>query len=219
MAATKRRTLTDYVSNKTEPRASVIAEICDLTGVDIDWLIRGGSHISPLAGAQKSASGLIASEALKQPSRLPKLEIERSDLETGLTRIPQFDINASAGPGALPGNEAVASVVSFETSFLRDLGARPDACSAIWVKGDSMEPTIPDRSVAIIDHSQTSVKNGCIYVLNVQDDLLVKRVRRKIDGTIELVSDNDRYPVEPIAPDRAAQLRVIGRVVYFCREP
>lgn len=44
---------------------------------------------------------------------------------------------------------------------------------------------------------------GWISVVNVCGDLLVKRVRRRLDDTIELASDNPIYSVEAVKSDRA----------------
>ena len=137
-------------------------------------------------------------------------------------RLPEFsDVRASAGFGAVPVSEVAEGVIAFERQFLRDLGAMPEKCSVIWARGTSMKPTIPDGAMLIVDHSQKSVENGCIYVFNVAGRLLVKRARWRLDGRLELVSDNkdEDYPVETIGADSADQLRVVGRVVYFCRRP
>ena len=84
-----------------------------------------------------------------------------------------------------------------------------------------MEPTIPDGSILVVDHSQSTVEHGCIYVFNVSDRLLVKRARWRMDGKLDLVSDNTNevHPTETFAPDTVEQLRVVGRLVYFCRTP
>ncbi len=82
-----------------------------------------------------------------------------------------------------------------------------------------MVPTIPDGSLLVVDHSQTQISNGFIMVINLGDDLLVKRVRRRLDGLIDLISDNQAYAPETIGPDTLQQLRIVGRVVYFCRVP
>lgn len=144
-------------------------------------------------------------------------DLDRPDFVT----LPIYsEIRASAGPGAaVPATEQADGVVAFARPFLRDQGANPDRCSIIWARGDSMQPTIPDGSILVVDCSQTEVVNGCIYVLNVDDDLLVKRVRRRLDATIEIVSDNSMYPPEAIRAEQLRQLRVVGRVVYFCRTP
>lgn len=142
------------------------------------------------------------------------------ELDSSFVRLPFYqDIAASAGPGALAVSEQNDSVIAFARSFLRDLGAVPDRCSIIRARGDSMWPTIPDASLLIVDHSQTEIANGCIMVLDVDGDLLVKRVHRRLNGMIDLVSDNPTYPPETLPPADLQQLRVIGRVVYVCRIP
>jgi phage repressor protein C with HTH and peptisase S24 domain len=80
-----------------------------------------------------------------------------------------------------------------------------------------MVPTIPDGSLLVVDHSQREVANGYITVIGIGDDLLVKRIRRRLDGMIELISDNPTYAPELIATDRLDQLRIVGRAVYFCK--
>lgn len=137
-----------------------------------------------------------------------------------MVRLPRYDVQASAGPGTTVATEVITDVIAFDRGFLRDLGATPDRCSIIWARGDSMVPTIPDGSILVVDHSQTELTHGCIYVFDLAGDLLVKRLRRRVDGSIDLVSDNVTiYPVETVSPRDLDQLRVIGRVVYFCRVP
>lgn len=157
--------------------------------------------------------------------RLDDLAALRSDphedvLGGNMIRLPVYsEIRASAGPGAAAVSELANGVMSFDPRFLRDQGAVPERCAVIWAHGDSMMPTIPDGSALIVDRSQTEVKNGSIMVIGVGDDLLVKRVRRRLDGLIDLISDNSAYAPETLGPASLQQLRVVGRVVYFCRTP
>lgn len=135
-------------------------------------------------------------------------------------RLPFYsEVTASAGPGSMAASEQTDRVVAFTHGFLRDLGAKADRCSVIRAKGDSMVPTIPDGAMLVVDHSQTEISNGCIMVIGVGDDLLVKRVRRRLDGLIDLISDNGAYHPETVGADRIQQLQIVGRVVYFCRAP
>lgn len=189
-----RRTLSDWANDKTEPRASSLAEICDVSGVSLTWLVTGEGDISAGSASARLGSDLIA--------------------------LPFYaDVAASAGPGLVVGPEAHESVVAFTRTFLRDQGATPERCSVIRARGDSMAPTIPDASLLIVDHAQAEVANGCIMVINVGEDLLVKRVRRRLDGLVDLISDNPAYPPETIGRETIQQLRIVGRVVYFCRIP
>jgi len=135
--------------------------------------------------------------------------------------LPTYSgVHASAGPGAVPVSNQADGVISLSTRFLRDQGAVPERCTVIWARGDSMTPTIPDGSALIVDHSQTEIRNGLIMVIDVDGDLLVKRIRRSVGGGgIELISDNPAYGIETVPPALLPQLHVVGRVVYFCRTP
>ena len=222
------RDLREHISDSIKEFCA--AEMAEETGIPKStlskYLAKSSTASAINAVLIAEASGRVfrpqsASQSIRKLGRgEPNLDNPREEQSTsGFTLIPRYSISASAGPGDTPGEELEISVVSLQTSFLRELGADPRRCSAIVANGDSMEPTIPDKSVIIVDHSQRTVKHGCIYVVNYADDLLVKRVHRKIGGSIELASDNARYPVEHVADNMVERLEVVGRVVYFCREP
>lgn len=200
-----KNTIAFYERGERTPDANVLRLYSDHHGVDMNWLITGNGEMFQA----QADSGQAQSMSLT--------DLDRPDFVT----LPVYnEIRASAGPGAtVPASEQADGVVAFARPFLRDQGANPDRCSIIWARGDSMQPTIPDGSILVVDSSQTDVVNGCIYVLNVDDDLLVKRIRRRLDATIEIVSDNAMYPPEFLRAEQLSHLRVVGRVVYFCRTP
>ena len=202
---TSRRTLSDWANDKTEPRATALTEIASAAGVSAAWLLTGEGEMLQRKGVERSIQAIGSLTDLDQP---------------GMIRLPVYsEVRASAGPGAAAVSEQADGIISFDPRFLRDQGAVPEKCSVIWAHGDSMMPTIPDGSALIVDRSQTEVKNGSIMVIGVGDDLLVKRVRRRLDGLIDLISDNSAYAPETLGPAALQQLRVVGRVVYFCRTP
>lgn len=195
-AGISKSTIANYERGDRTPDAAMLERYHDAWGVDLNWLILGEGTMFPAA----RGIGTVT-------------EIE------GMVQLPEFDVRASAGLGLPVGDEVQLGAVAFDRQFLRDHGARPEMCSIITASGDSMQPAIPDGSMLVVDHSQTEVKNGLIMVINIGDDLLVKRIRRRLDGTIELISDNPLYPPEAVGPAALEQLRVVGRVVYFCRTP
>ena len=200
------------------PAADYLAAIIEL-GVDIFFVLTGkrGEDITPRPGTSvRKQDGTV----LKVYEGEPQSEADRNPPGDDLISLPFYqDVAASAGPGAISPSDHADSVIAFGRSFLRDQGAVPEKCSVIWARGDSMAPTIPDASLLIVDLSQAEIANGCIMVINIGEDLLVKRIRRRLDGLVDLISDNPAYPPETIGPDMMRQLRVVGRVVYFCRTP
>lgn len=156
-----------------------------------------------------------------EASDRPSAKADTSNLDQpGMIRLPVYsEVEASAGPGAIPAAELADGIMALDRRFLRDQGAAPEHCAVIWARGDSMMPTIPDGSALVVDRSQVEVADGCIMVLNVAGSLLVKRVQRLTSGEIRLISDNRDYEPEVLAQHQLEQLRVIGRVVYFGRTP
>ncbi|MDR5655488.1 XRE family transcriptional regulator [Ruixingdingia sedimenti] len=193
-----RRTLSDWANDKTEPRASSIAEICHATGASIEWLLSG--------------EGVMFDASSTGTPRAPTAGVDDFD-QPGMLTIPRYDeVRPSAGPGAMATSEAPTTRVAFERHWLADIGVRADAAMILPAQGDSMEPTIMNGSPMLVDTSKTEIQNGYIYVIAVENDLLVKRVRRRLDGKIDLISDNPAYGPETLDAADLQQLRVIGRV-------
>ncbi len=77
-----------------------------------------------------------------------------------------------------------------------------------------MEDTISDGDLLLVNTQEPRIKDNAIYAISVNGDLIVKRVQRRLDGTIMVMSDNPRYRPEEVPPHTADQLRVIGQVVW-----
>lgn len=193
-------TLGGYERGDTVPDHAFLTLYREKFGINLNWLITGeGDMFFAVTPSPQSVAVWLN--------------------EVDFSMLPFYDVQASAGPGRVPAHELLNGVVAFDRKLLLELGAKPDRCEVIWAQGDSMQPTIPDGSLLVLDPTQTAFRNGHIMVINVGDDLLVKRIRRRLDGLIDLISDNPVYPPETIGRDTIEQLRVVGRVVYFCRTP
>ena len=206
-----------YESGERSPDGDYFAGVA-AAGADVLYILTGGRTEVSLP---QTAGDMIA--AMQRQTAFDGLVVglpdDVVDDLAGFIRLPRYTVEASAGPGINPGAELTVDVIAFDRQFLRDRGASPDQCTVIRARGDSMMPTIPDGSLLVVDHSQREISNGYITVISIGDDLLVKRIRRRLDGLVELISDNAAYAPELIATDRLEQLRIVGRVVYFCRVP
>ncbi|WP_323041541.1 LexA family transcriptional regulator [Gemmobacter sp.] len=133
--------------------------------------------------------------------------------QPGMISIPRYDeVRPSAGPGAVAISDVPTTRVAFEKHWLTEIGVQTASAVILPAQGDSMEPTIANGSPMLVDTSKTEIQNGFIYVIAVENDLLVKRVRRRLDGRIDLISDNRAYDTETLDAAALQQLRVIGRV-------
>ena len=124
--------------------------------------------------------------------------------------IPRRAIEVSAGPGALAAAEAPFDAMRFSRRWLREQGFEPARLSALRVMGDSMEPLLRDGDEVLVDERDRPFRDG-IYVVRLDDRLLVKRVAAQGGGRFSLLSQNLAYP--PIAVEDG-ELEIVGRVVW-----
>lgn len=130
--------------------------------------------------------------------------------------VARLTVGASAGPGALAGEERPQVGMAFDPRFLRDLTANPDAISLIRVTGDSMVPTLSAGDDILVDTGDAGdqLRDG-IYVLRIDDAINVKRVAMAPGKRFTIVSDNPAYP--PMSDWRPDQVAVVGRVIWVGR--
>lgn len=131
-----------------------------------------------------------------------------------LVPVRRMAVEASAGAGALTPDDRAAGVMGFDPAYLKSLGVPEKFLSLITVRGDSMEPVLSDGDTIMVDTRSAPVREG-IYVLRMDDALMVKRVAPAPGGRLSIRSDNTFYPSFPdVAPD-AVQL--VGRVIWAGR--
>lgn len=102
--------------------------------------------------------------------------------------------------------------IYFKKSWFQRRNYNPDALYAISVNGKSMEPTLTDGSIVIVNTQDTNKKNEGLYVFNYHGEPVIKRLIKDFGGWY-LSSDN---------PDKASYPRVlcdentfiVGRVVH-----
>lgn len=193
------KTFSSYLEG-TEPTASKLVQLANGLGVDLVWLATG-------EGSKDIATSVASSVPRGEPSA-PMAD---------LTMIERLDVEASAGNGALVDNEQALDFVAFQTRWLRRKGINPAAVRLLNIRGDSMEPTIRDGDIALVDTSINDIIDNAIYVLVVGNRLLIKRIHILMSGALRLISDNALYPHEDVPASEAEFVRVSGRVVWFGR--
>ena len=133
--------------------------------------------------------------------------------------VPQLDVRASAGPGAVPGEERAQSHIAFDPKWLRRLGAGDGSqLSIIRVEGDSMAPTLADGDEILVDRGDGAARlRDGIYVLRREDVLMVKRLALDPSGhRVTIRSDNEAYPSWPGCD--LDSIDIVGRVVWCGRK-
>ncbi|PZR84156.1 MAG: hypothetical protein DI537_33585 [Stutzerimonas stutzeri] len=128
--------------------------------------------------------------------------------------IPRLDVIASAGPGIENPFPAVIGHLPFARRWLAELGVPENAAYLLELGGDSMEPTIRDGSICLLDTRLQTPRVEGIYALIDGKDVRIKRIGRGWEGKIVLISDNERYDSETLAGPEAEALRIAGKIVW-----
>lgn len=150
-------------------------------------------------------------------SQVAGREPSNGSFVTDTVEIPRLDIRASAGAGASGSIGDVIEFMPFPLAWLRARGLNPAMMRIVDVAGDSMEPTLSDGDIILVDTSTSRIRGDALYVLVRDDEIFVKRAQQRMNGSVLISSDNERYPPEEIAIDATQRLHVAGRVVWFGR--
>lgn len=96
----------------------------------------------------------------------------------------------------------------------RNLGHTTGQLASVQVIGDSMQPTLLDGDTIIIDRGVQEFGHDAIYAVHMLGQRLVKRVQRKLDGSVVIISDNSAYERETVPRSRVREIEVLGRMVW-----
>lgn len=129
--------------------------------------------------------------------------------------VPRSSARASAGYGSLIESEQIVDFLAFKKEWLqRVLGITHKDIVLVEVRGDSMTGTLDDGDLVLIDMRQNRLDVSAVFVIQVDDALLVKRVQRKLNGSVVIKSDNKAYEEEVLEGTQLANLKIMGRVVW-----
>ncbi|AEF91378.1 putative phage repressor [Delftia sp. Cs1-4] len=184
--------------------AAVLAE-----GIDVGYLFTG----------VRSGEGSALSSDVAQP-RTPKRQLSGpapapAD-EADVVLVPLIAAAGSMGPGndLQTGDVILGNVpVSRNWVALNLPRSRPEALRLVHAYGDSMGETLHSGDFALVDTDCTAADVDGVYVLVANEQLFIKRVTRRIDGQLEVTSDNPNVRTVEVL-NGSHQVRICGRVVY-----
>lgn len=98
------------------------------------------------------------------------------------------------------------------TSWLLREGLQRDALLSIIVRGESMEPSLHDGDIIVVNTADKQLVSGGVYVINYEGEAIVKRMLRDA-GQWWLTSDNADQRKYHRQLCKGAECIVIGKVV------
>lgn len=172
-------------------------------GVDPVWLEKGDG--------EPGAANILSNVNTSKISAVHP-DDERLD---DVVYVPESKIEFSAGNGRTVTFELIEDQepATYRLSWFQKYGINPKRVRRFRVAGDSMEPMLFARDTILVNQDETTVMDGKLYAIRYGEELRVKYLSRRLDGTLILRSVNPLYKDEEVSPELANEhITVIGRV-------
>jgi phage repressor protein C with HTH and peptisase S24 domain len=145
--------------------------------------------------------------------------INRSEIGADFTMVPRYGVEASAGGGSIIERESEIGRIAFRNDWIKQKGFVAKDLVVIRITGDSMEPTIKDGALVLVDTRQENPKADGIYILQNDGHLQAKRIQIDFINTgVTILSDNPSYSPVPLDKNQVERLYIIGKVVWAGQE-
>lgn len=188
---------------KAKPPFWPVTILARETGRSLDWLVTGHSPKEVDTSPGRIAEPMRDLDQGHQPDELENLAF-----------VAQLDVIASAGAGYENIRPYEIGALPFPKTWLQRLGLAEHHVRFIDCRGDSMEPTIMDGAICLVDIRFQQTRGDGIYVLIDGPNVRIKRIAVGWEGALRLISDNERYEAEQLAAPDAEALRIAGKVVW-----
>lgn len=189
-------------TEKGEPDPALLLALAEKFHVSMEFLLGLSDDPSPSPSRDR---GKMSSSVMFKPVR-------------------RLDVHASAGAGAVNHGFTVDAMLPFPRWMLQKLGATSAKLSFLRARGDSLEPTIKNGALLLVDEGDVKLRfpppkaespwsHPDIYVFSRGDELRVKHLRRdKTKGLLFALSDHPAYEPEILSE---ADIKIEGRVIWW----
>jgi phage repressor protein C with HTH and peptisase S24 domain len=179
--------------------------------LSVDWLLSGHDGHAPENAPPNSPVAFTGVRTgVARASGAPDGDVDF---------VPLVAASLSAGKGSLDTGGEILDRFAFRRDWLSARG-NPDSMILMNVHGDSMEPVICHGDMVLIDQGKTRIYGHAVYAVGVNEEIYVKQVETLPGNRMILRSINERYaPVEvDLRGDLADSVRIIGKIIWWCRE-
>jgi phage repressor protein C with HTH and peptisase S24 domain len=185
---------------KGGPETNTLLKLAAACNVTLSWLQGGESE------------SILAAPAL--PPSAFKRVVVADDNDAAFTQIKMVKLRLSAGIMGFQADPdySEGGTLGVPTNWIERRLYVPERLIAIRVKGESMEPSLYEDDIVVVNTADTKLVDGNVYAVNYEGEAVVKRLTRDA-GKWWLSSDNPdqrRYHRKVCQGDMCM---IVGRVV------
>lgn len=180
--------------------------------------LQADAPVAPKAGGRQTSTKAsnVLSVGAGANGNTPS-SLEEIGEQHGLAFVEEVDLALGMGASYLDGSTPeVLGLAPFRTDWLRGLYSGPvDRLKVVRGRGDSMQPTIHDQDVVLIDTAQRRIEDqDLIWAIAYGELGMIRRVRVTSKGTWLLMPDNHVVRPDEVGDGEAS---IIGRVIWIGR--
>jgi phage repressor protein C with HTH and peptisase S24 domain/DNA-binding XRE family transcriptional regulator len=217
-----RAALSQIESGDTKkPTPHNLQAACDALGIDFRSALNG-----KLIFVREAIEGEVVRSSLPAPEKYEDQEIGSTEsiiayhpddpLPEGFISISKSKVSFSAGNGYKITYELIedGKPAIYRLDWFIDKKINPNNVKRFEVVGDSMEPYLFHGNTILVNLADQTIKDGEVYAIRYEDQLRVKILQKKLDGSLVLRSYNEKYKEEEVPPDLVVDhISIIGRVI------
>lgn len=208
----------------------IIQRVFEATGIDSQNELAQALQINRSAVTQARKKGQVPDRWLLKLYR--KFGLNPEWLESGdgrsflrkpiggavseFEKIPKVNARLCAGDGSFETDADIQCFYAFQKEWLEKKGSTK-AMVLFDIYGNSMEPEIRDSDTVLVDQSQKAILAGAMYAVGIEDTIMVKRIEKRPNKLV-LLSNHKDYPPIMLNREEAGVVRIIGKVIWICRE-
>ncbi len=184
---------------KKGPEASTLQKLAAACNVNFTWLHEGipPKRRGEAASLDTYSRVRVAEEDDPQFVHIQKIKLRLSAGITGFQSDPEH------GDGG---------TLTVSRSWIERHGYYAERLIAIKVRGESMEPSLYEDDLVVVNTADTKLMDGAVFAVNYEGQAVVKRLSRDA-GEWWLTSDNPDQRKHHRKICRGADCLIVGRVV------
>jgi len=193
VAGVSRAAVTNWMKDDNGINALQARSLGDFLGVNAVWLETGEDR--PLYSRPKPAE--VNTENTDDFVAIKRVDFK---LSAGVTGFSIEYLNGDRAP------------IFFRKDWIEKRGFNPASLHALPITGQSMESSMYENDIVVVNIDDTNPTDGDVFVVNYEGEVVIKRMVRD-SGNWYLSSDNPdkrRFPNKLCHED----CFIIGRVVY-----
>lgn len=191
-------TVTDWENGNTKMiEGANLMKVCSALSITPEWLLHGVDSITELFPGAMRVVVRDDTDPIDSEYRVPMVKLKLQAGVTGYRTEPESLDDATKG---------------LSKRWVDGKNYDPRRLLAIRVKGESMEPTLYENDVVVINLDQTVPVDNGVFAVNYDGEAVVKRMSRDM-GQWWLMSDNADQRRFYRRACKGSECIIIGRIV------